>query len=261
MAHPLDLSAPMAPYVTDHHYTSLHQERTYLLSALAKEESHAEHMSRCLETITTKLNIAEAHENSTDMVGGLRRSAAAISRKLKKCHKSERAMANNLAAVTARMRMLEQHQWRKAQFEYSQQTPMYGMTLGLQELTLASPMTPAYGYPYTSYPSTSSTMSPLGLTGPPMPATPILPPQMASMEYGWTTPVPTPYQDKFQIAFGTSTSFNPPQPGMLDPWEAIGIPPSSCATYNEPLNQVRRMSLPNPPRTSWHVSGCFDRSW
>lgn len=250
----------MAPYVADDRYSPLHQERTYLLSALAKEESRAEHLCRCLETITTKLKTAEGHEDSTDTVKNLRMSAAAITRKLKKCHESERAMANNLATLTTLMQMLGQHQWRKAQFEYSkrmQQTLTDGMTLGLQDMSLVSPITPAYGYPYTPFPSASSMMSPLSLTGSPLPATPAVQPQMAlaCMEYGWDTPMPTPYQNNFQMAFGTNTSFNPRQLGMAYSGQAVGIQPSSRAAYDEPLNPVRRMSLPNPPRTSWQEPG------
>lgn len=248
------------PFVHDHRYFSLHQERSYLLSALATEESRAEHMTRTLETTRVKLQIAEASDDPAGEVGNLRKVAAAITRKLKKCRKSERALANNLAAVTARMQMLEQHQWRKAQFEYSQrmqETPIYGMAQGLQEMTLQPPMCPAYGYPCTPYPPTSYTLSPLSFTFPSMQATPSLQPQsLTGMGHSWNTPLPTPCHQEFQTSFGMSTPLTTPKPGMPAIWQNMDNPQSNYALSNEPIKRGRRMSLPNPPRrTSWHRPG------
>jgi hypothetical protein len=196
MAYSWGLPGPTLSFVADHRYSALQQERSYLLSALAAEESRAEHFIRALQSHKAKLQTAESDQDSAEAVRNLRKASAAITRKLKKCHKSERAMANNLAAVTCRMQMLEQHQWRKAQFEYSQRmqrTPMYGMALGLQEMTLASPMSPAYGYPCTPYPARSYAMSSPSGTLPSMPATPLLQPQqMVSMENAWNMPFYTP---------------------------------------------------------------------
>jgi hypothetical protein len=259
MAQQLGSSALIVPYVADHRYSSLHQERSYLLLALATEESRAEHLSRCLETITTKLKTVEAHEDSTDAVGNLRKAAAAMNRKLRKCYRSERAMVNNLAAVTACMQMLEQHQWRKAQFDYSkriQQMPVFGTGQGLHELTLAPLIPPAYSYPCTPCPPSSFAMSPLTPTYPSMPATPMLQPQtLPSMENVWNAPMSTPYYEQFQMPLDTSTPYNTPQPGMHALWQPVGFHPSPQTTYKEPLKQARTLSLPNSPTTSWHTSG------
>lgn len=262
MAYSRGPPAPITPFVANHHYSSLQQERSYLLSALATEESRAEHMNRTLGTIRAKLEMAGAHEDSTEMAGNLTKAAAAITRKLKKCYKSERAMANNLAAVTTRMQMLEQHQWRKAQFEYSQrvqQTPIYGMALGLLGMTLESPISPAYGYPCMPYPPTSYTLSPLSGTIPSVPTTPFLQPQqMMSIEGAWNAALPTPYYEQFQMPFGISTPFNTPQPSMPATWQNMDIQysPYAYAKSNEPMKRSRRMSLPDPPRmSSWHTEG------
>ena len=242
--------------VADHRYSSLHQERSYLLSALAREESRAEHMNGTLETIRAKLQMAQADQGSAEAIGNLKKAVMAISRKLKKCYKSERAMANNLAAVTARMQILEQHQWRKAQSEYSQrmqQMPISGVALGLQEMTLESRMSPAYGYPCTPYPPTPYTIDPLSATLPSMPATPFLQPQSTmNMEMGWNTPLPMPHYNQFQPPFGMYAPFNTPQPSMPTSWQNMDIQYSPYAVSNEPIKASRRMSLPNPPRrTSW----------
>ena len=104
------------PLITDHRYLSLQQERSYLLSAIATEESRAERMTRNFEMIRAKMQRAEANEHSAKTVGDLKKAAAAIIRKLRKCYKSEQAMANNLAAVTTRIEMLEE---QKTQVAYS----------------------------------------------------------------------------------------------------------------------------------------------
>jgi hypothetical protein len=260
MAYSWGLPGPTVPFVVDHRYSALHQERSYLLSALATEESRAEHFIRALQTNTAKLQIAESDRDSAEAVRKSRKAAAAITRKLRKCHKSERAMTNNLAAVTCRMQMLEQHQWRKAQFEYSQrmqQTPMYGMALGFQEMTLASPMSPAYGYPCTPYPARSYAMSFPSGTLPSMPATPLLQPQqMVSMENASNMPLSTPCYEQFQTQYAIRTPFNFPQPVMAAVGQDMNVCYSLHALPNEPINRSRRMSLPNPPRnSSWDTPG------
>jgi hypothetical protein len=249
----------IAAFPTDQRYSTLHQERSYLLSALAAEESRLGHMTRNLESTRAKLKIAEAHQDSAAAVGSLKKAAAAVTRKLKKCRKSERAMVDNLAAVTARLRMLEQHQWRKVHFEDSQRTQqmsMYGIALDLQEMRLESPMSPAYGYPCTPYPPATYPMSPLSATPPSMPVTPMLQPQSTmGMQSTWDTLLPTPYHPRFQPMFGVDTPFKKPQAVAPVSLQAREIPLSSHPVSNELTETGRRMSLPNPPRNSWHASG------
>lgn len=249
----------IAPFPIDQRYSSLHQERSYLLSALAAEESRLEHMTRNLESTRAKLKIAEAHPDSAAAVGSLKKAAAAVTRKLKKCRKSERAMTDNLAAVTARFRMLEQHQWRKAHFEdpqRTQQMSMYGIALDLQEMRLESPISPAYGYLCTPYPPTSYTMSPLSATPPSMPVTPILQPQSTmGMQSAWDTPLPTPYHPRFQSMFAVDTPFETPQAVAPVSLQSREIRLSSHTVSNELTGTGRRMNLPNPPRNIWHASG------
>jgi hypothetical protein len=268
-------SVPAIPIVTDHRYSSLQQERSYLLSALATEESRAEHISRTLETTKAKLQMAEEDEDSAEAAQNLRKVLAAMTRKLKKCQKNEQPMSNNLAEVSARMQILEQNQWQKAQLDHServQQVPIYGMTVALQGMTLETPMSPAYGYPCTLYPSISYTISPLNSAIPSLPATPFLRPQlMSSIESGWNTPLPTPYHEPFLTSLGMSTPFNTPQPLMTATWQNRDMnmntianrnfqpPHQAYAEPNPAMNQSRRMSLPDPPRKSgWHIEGSLE---
>jgi hypothetical protein len=129
--------------------SSLHRERAYLLSALAAEESRGEQLTFSLDAARQRLAAADRATNSVDDVKKLKKAVTSIARKLKRSQKCRKAMVNNLAAVTSRMTMLEQHQWRRAQFEYNRRTQLPSFddtTMTMQNLTLASPITPDYHY-------------------------------------------------------------------------------------------------------------------
>jgi hypothetical protein len=246
--------------VTDHRHSSLHHERSYLLSALATQESRAEYLTRALESAKAKLQIARAEEDSADATANLKKAAAAITKKLKKCQKNQRAMANNLAAVTTLMQMLEQHRWRKAQFEYShnrQRAPLYEMTLGIQDINLDPTIRPTYGYPFTPYPPAAYTPSLPIAPLPSMPATPLLQPQpMINMEHAWNMPLPMPCYGPYQPQFSISPPFNTPHYGMSHNWNHTNSQYLPNPVPAKSVGGGRRLSLPNPPRKdSWHTSG------
>lgn len=129
--------------------SSLHQERAYLLSALAAEESREEQLTFSLDATRKKLAAAEYEEDSPDAVKSLKKTVTGLARELKRSKKNQKAMISNLAAVTSRMQMLEQHQWRRAQFEYNQRCQFHflnDMNMNMQNLTLVSPITPSHQY-------------------------------------------------------------------------------------------------------------------
>lgn len=129
--------------------SSLHQERAYLLSALAAEESRGEQLTFSLDAARERLAAAEQAEDSADAVKNLKKMVTSLSSKLKRSQKSQKAMVNNLAAVTSRMQMLEQHQWRRAQFEYDQRSQLPSLAninTNMRNVSLVSPMTPSYQY-------------------------------------------------------------------------------------------------------------------
>jgi hypothetical protein len=147
------------------------------------------------------------------------------------------------------------------------------MTLALQGMTLESPMSPAYGYPCTLYPSISYTISPLNGAMPSVPATPFLQPQqmMSSIEGAWNSPLPSPYHGPFLTPLGMSTPFNTPQPIMTATWQNRDMnlnmnmnrnfqsSQHAYAESNPAMKQSRRMSLPDPPRkSSWHTEGLLE---
>ena len=158
--------------------SSLQQERAYLLSALAAEESRGEQLTFSLEATRKRLVAAQQAEGSAENAVQLKKAAAGIGRRLKKSQRCQKAMISNLAAVTTRMNMLEQHQWRRAHHEYSQrmQYPsMNAMTQSMQHMTIQPPDMSAYAHQYQS-PTTphAQTFSPI------MPMTPMPTTQWAS---------------------------------------------------------------------------------
>jgi hypothetical protein len=169
--------------------SSLHQERTYLLSALAAEESREEQLTFSLNATKEKLAAAE-HEDSTEAVKSLKKAVAGLTRKRKRSQKSQKAMINNLAAVTSRMQILEQYQWRRAQFEYNQrcQFPFLNdINMNMQNLTLISPIRQSHQY---------QCQSPIGPPTPglahPVPPRPMLNAQWTTNHAdGWASPLYT----------------------------------------------------------------------
>ena len=231
--------------------SSLHQERAYLLNVLAAEESRREQLTSSRDAARQKLAAVELAEGSADEVKSLKKAVTGIARKLKRSQKSSKAMISNLAAVTSRMQMLERHQWRRAQLEYSQryQLPQLNdMNMNMQNLTLVSPMTPTYQL---------HAQSPISPQTPalayPIPLTPMTNIRWASgYGDGWGSPLYTPFYAQ------TYEQVQPSHQGQL---ETVPSPfhdgelwhPAGQASDSRHL---RTMSLPMiRHRGSWVGSG------
>ena len=154
--------------------SSLQQERAYLLSALAAEESRGEQLTFSLEATRKRLVAAQQSGGPAEDAVPLKKAAAGIVRRLKKSQRCQKAMISNLAAVTTRINMLEQHQWRRAHHEYSQrmQYPsMNAMAQSMQHMAIQPPDMTAYTQQYQSptapYAQTFSPIMPMT----PMPTT------------------------------------------------------------------------------------------
>src|SRR5204862_2914288 len=121
----------------------------------------------------------------------LKKAVAGLTRKLKRSQKSQKAMINNLAAVTSRMQILEQYQWRRAQFEYNQrcQFPFLNdINMNMQNLTLISPIRQNHQYQCQSLigPQTPGLVHPV-------PPRPMLNAQWTTNHAdGWASPLYTP---------------------------------------------------------------------
>lgn len=227
-------------------HCSLHQERAYLLSALAAEESREEQLTFSLEAAKKKLAAAGQTEGSTEVVKSLKKAVTGLARKLKRSQRNKKAMISNLAAVASRMQMLEQHQWRRAQFAYSQRSQVPSLNdinVNMQNLTLVSPITPTYQYQAQSpvSPQTPGFAHPMPLM--PMPSV-----QWAT-DYrdGWGSPLYTPFY---------SQPYERPQAANQEQLQIMGYPSNYPETswrdveYSDNSRQasdsqrMRTMSLP-----------------
>ena len=238
--------------------SSLHQERAYLLSALAAEESRGEQVTFSLDAARKRLAVAEHTEGSADDVKSLKKTVTGLARKLKRSQKSQKAMINNLAAVTSRMQMLEQHQWRRAQFEYSRRSQLphlNDINMNMQNLTLVSPMTPSYQYQAQSpiSPQTPGFAHPVPLT--PMPHIQWAP----SYGDGWASPLYTPFYsqpyERPQAADQGQLQIIPhPRPDVQALWRNVEY--SGFPSQVTDSRHLRAMSLPTVQhRTSWAGKG------
>jgi hypothetical protein len=237
--------------------SSLHQERAYLLSALAAEESRGEQLTFSLDAARQRLATADHMEGSVDELKKLKKAVTGIARKLKRSQKSRKAMINNLAAVTSRMEMLEQHQWRKAQFEYSRRTqlPSFDDTMNMQNLTLASPITPGYQYQMQSpiSPQTPGLVHPVPLCA------------MPNIQWcttaggGWGSPLYTPfYAQPYEwpqvSCQGPLQTMQHPSPIDESLWRNVDYSRHSGQAFDS--QHQRTMSLPTiPQRASWARKG------
>ena len=124
------------PALCTSQYSILHQERLYLLKALADEEERGERLTKALETLKSKLekiDIADPHVSARK----LKQAIKSIRHKLGKCQYRERALSGNLTNVVAQMEGMKRYQWRSAHQQYSHHT-QYG------QMMMMSPATPTF---------------------------------------------------------------------------------------------------------------------
>jgi hypothetical protein len=150
------MSQYWAPHITasshlPSEYAALHQHRLYLLEKLAKEEAQGERLANLLEAVKVKLSAVQPPDERPAGKNALKKSLKSLAYKMATCQRTEKALANNLALLTNRMKFLEHNQWRMANASYGQYT-QYGqldaLAANLQDMALVSPLTP--GFPVTS---------------------------------------------------------------------------------------------------------------
>lgn len=136
---------------TDSHlpseYAALHQQRLYLLDSLAKQEARGERLANLLEAVKVTLSVAEPAEEGRGSKKALKKSLKTLAYKMTACQKTEKALADNLALLIARMNLLEQNQWRMASADYNQFTKygqLDGLATSMQNIAVVSPMTPTF---------------------------------------------------------------------------------------------------------------------
>jgi hypothetical protein len=245
-----------------HTHSSLHQERLYLLSALANEESRGEQLTQSLSRTNAKLKaVTESSEPDSDAAKNLKKAALALHRKLRRSQKSQKAMIANLASVMERVQSLERSQWRRAHAQYSQQSLLPNvdaLTMNMQNMELVSPVTPSYVY------TSQTPISPYTPSFNPyvLPSTPVIRPQDV-ITYGepspWGSPIYTPFYEQ-QYGWGhgqthmqTEKQFSGPE-WQHDPAiypSARDYSHDTAQQHPESGSNARAMSLPAHRRSSW----------
>jgi hypothetical protein len=164
--------APMSlPALYTSQYSILHQERLYLLKALADEEERGERLTKSLETLKSKLEKLDP-ENPEVSARKIKTAMKSVRNKIGKCQHRERALCQNLTNVVAQMEGMKRYQYRSAYQHYSQQSqhgqmrmmispaapnfalqsPLtYGIAAQMQYMTLGSPRQPNVYIPPRSY--------------------------------------------------------------------------------------------------------------
>jgi hypothetical protein len=122
-------------------YSVLHQERLYLVNALVQEESQGESLTHSLMALQ-----AQVHQNETSdppvNTRKLRQQIKTVRQKIGACQNRERALAANLANITARMEGVKRYNWQNAQARYAiqlQQAQQHA-----QNVLMMSPSRPAF---------------------------------------------------------------------------------------------------------------------
>ncbi|KPI38616.1 uncharacterized protein AB675_4149 [Cyphellophora attinorum] len=122
-------------------YSVLHQGRLYLVNALAQEESQGESLTHTLMALQAQLHHNETSDPPVN-TRKLRQQVKTVRQKLGSCQNRERALAANLASVTARMEGVKRYNWQNAQARYAiqlQQAQQHA-----QNVLMMSPSRPAF---------------------------------------------------------------------------------------------------------------------
>lgn len=134
------------PALWTNQYSILHQDRLFLLNALANEEERGERLAYALVGLKSKLENFGERKAENEIVNSsepqitarkLKLSIKTVKHKIGRCQHRERALSADLAIVIARMEGLDRYRWRCAQQVYNLQSQY-------DQLVMMSPLTPEY---------------------------------------------------------------------------------------------------------------------
>ena len=134
-------TSPRFPVLCTSQYSILHQERLYLLQALADEEERGERLTKALGNLQSKLENPDKEDPQLS-ARKLKTAIKTIRNKIGKCQHRERVMSGNLQNVIAQMEGLKRYQWRSAHQQYNQQShySQLMMSPAAPNLMLQSPL-------------------------------------------------------------------------------------------------------------------------
>lgn len=146
----LELRTSMAAFYSQHllpealtsQYSVLHQERLYLLNALAEEANQGESLTHTLISLQAQIHQSET-SNPPESTRKLRQQVKAVRNKIGTCQHRERALAANLANVVAQMEGYKRYQWRSAEEQYAMQLQA-AQQHAQSVLRMMSPSRPAF---------------------------------------------------------------------------------------------------------------------
>jgi hypothetical protein len=101
-------------------YSVFHQQRLYLLNALAEVENQGERLTQSLGALETQIIEHEATEPPLS-TKKIRQQVRSVRNRLTDCQHQERALAANLSQLVAQMEGIKRYQWRQAQHDYQMQ--------------------------------------------------------------------------------------------------------------------------------------------
>ena len=166
--YPYSAHAPATSSFPQTQYSSLHQERVYLLSALAAEEEQGERFNRYLESLRAKLDKQQTSDGGPS-ARKLKQAIKSTRHKLGKCQNRERILAANLTNIVAQMEGIKRYEMRNGRDvrdQSLQQAQMMLMSPALATFALQSPMNANLAsdmqYMTISPPSTSGWYLPKG---------------------------------------------------------------------------------------------------
>lgn len=122
----------------------IHQEKIYLLTILAAEESHATRLLEALVKRRAELEDTARQDIDEDVAASIKKAIGGIKRKLKRCYKTQAAVTSNLNNVNTRLQEIDQFRWKGADQAWTQQIQdrwFNEMQVGLQGLSLGQTVT------------------------------------------------------------------------------------------------------------------------
>lgn len=124
-------------------YSVLHQERLYLLEALAEEETQGERLTQALMSLQAQIEACEAHDSPGNgkRLKQLRQQAKSVRNRIGACQNRERALALNVSGIVAQMEGVKRYHWINEQQNYAIQLAQAQQHA---HMVLMSPARPAF---------------------------------------------------------------------------------------------------------------------
>ena len=232
-------------------YSVLHQERMYLLQALAAEESQGEQLTQSLSALQTQIETSEAAQPPGN-TRRLKQQCKHIRTRLGACQMRERALAVNIARIVAQLEGMKRYQWRNAQQDYAVQLQLAQQHA---QMVLMSPSRPAFALRSPANVDLSSQMQYMSIApsagGPLFGNRATLKPYLGGLNQSFST------INASNVCPETSSAqmyaVSPYLAGDVSSWSGLSDVPDSSLNISTPTSAT---SLPgmSPTWQDWHTA-------